>query len=322
MMSVLGKKENFTILEELYHEVIPKKKPIQSFKQFLQEFFANPVKVEKTLSVSIVVLCLAALGLGFFQIKYKMDYRRLWQTDKTKIAKESTDQNDLLGLKQKDTDNDGLNNYDELYVYGTSPYLPDTDSDGLDDKREVDINEDPNCPQGQNCFGQWPTELSGQNVDYSAIATAQVQSQMPTDPAGIRQILLQSGMAQSDLDLLTDDDLILALQQVLTMRQQGQSVSQADSSGQTTLDAEALKNMSPDDLRSLLVQTGVPLNIVNGVSDSDLISLVQETFGSSASPDSTTNPAPANSQTAGNLNNNTAAEVPAAENKSAGVQGY
>lgn len=321
-MSVLGKKENFTILEELYHEVTPKKKPIQSFKQFLQEFFANPVKVEKTLSVFIVVLCLAALGLGFFQIRYKIDYRRLWQTDKTKIAEESTDQNDLLGLKQKDTDNDGLNDYDELYVYGTSPYLPDTDSDGFDDKREIDTNQDPNCPQGQNCFGQWPTELSGQNVDYSAIAAAQAQTQMPTNPDGIRQILLQSGMAQSDLDLLTDDDLILALQQVLTMRQQGQSVSQTDSSGQTTLDAEALKNMSPDDLRSLLVQTGVPLNIVNGVSDLDLINLVQETFGSSAPLDSTINSAPAGSQPAGSLNNNTAVEVPATEDKSAGVQGY
>ncbi|MHA1667042.1 MAG: right-handed parallel beta-helix repeat-containing protein [Candidatus Heimdallarchaeaceae archaeon] len=36
-----------------------------------------------------------------------------------------------------DTDNDGLNDYDEVYVYGTEPSLVDSDNDGLEDGVEV-----------------------------------------------------------------------------------------------------------------------------------------------------------------------------------------
>jgi outer membrane protein OmpA-like peptidoglycan-associated protein len=36
-----------------------------------------------------------------------------------------------------DTDGDGLNDYDEIFVYGTDPLNPDTDGDGLSDGDEV-----------------------------------------------------------------------------------------------------------------------------------------------------------------------------------------
>ncbi len=54
----------------------------------------------------------------------------------------------------KDTDKDGLTDYQEINIYHTSPYLPDTDGDGLSDKQEVDAGTDPNCPQGKVCNGQ------------------------------------------------------------------------------------------------------------------------------------------------------------------------
>lgn len=53
--------------------------------------------------------------------------------------------------KITDTDGDGLMDYDELYVYKTSPYLADSDSDGFDDKTELYSGNDPNCPQGKEC---------------------------------------------------------------------------------------------------------------------------------------------------------------------------
>ncbi|MDX1590396.1 MAG: OmpA family protein [Balneolaceae bacterium] len=40
-------------------------------------------------------------------------------------------------LMQRDSDGDGLNDYDEIYVYETSPLSPDTDDDGLNDYAEV-----------------------------------------------------------------------------------------------------------------------------------------------------------------------------------------
>ena len=40
-------------------------------------------------------------------------------------------------LMERDSDGDGLSDYDEIYVYGTNPLNPDTDGDGLTDYEEV-----------------------------------------------------------------------------------------------------------------------------------------------------------------------------------------
>lgn len=42
-----------------------------------------------------------------------------------------------------DTDNDGLNDYDEIYKYQTKPRVADTDGDGYSDGQEVKNNYDP-----------------------------------------------------------------------------------------------------------------------------------------------------------------------------------
>ncbi len=55
-------------------------------------------------------------------------------------------------LKAKDTDHDGLSDYDEINIYHTSPYLADSDSDGIPDGVEVAQGTDPNCPKGKNCL--------------------------------------------------------------------------------------------------------------------------------------------------------------------------
>lgn len=61
----------------------------------------------------------------------------------------------LEQAKTKDTDQDGLSDYDELYIYSTSPYLMDSDSDEITDKQEVDEGTDPNCPISlQNCYSK------------------------------------------------------------------------------------------------------------------------------------------------------------------------
>ena len=47
-------------------------------------------------------------------------------------------------LKLTDTDEDGLNDYQEMYVYHTNPYDEDTDKDGLNDKIETAKGTPPN----------------------------------------------------------------------------------------------------------------------------------------------------------------------------------
>lgn len=54
-------------------------------------------------------------------------------------------------LRRRDDDGDGLNNYDEQFVFRTSPYIADSDSDGIDDGTEVAQDSDPNCPKGKTC---------------------------------------------------------------------------------------------------------------------------------------------------------------------------
>lgn len=47
-------------------------------------------------------------------------------------------------LKERDSDNDGITDYDEIYVYGTDPLSADTDGDGLSDYEEIyTYNTDP-----------------------------------------------------------------------------------------------------------------------------------------------------------------------------------
>ncbi|MCC5908780.1 MAG: OmpA family protein [Balneolaceae bacterium] len=45
-----------------------------------------------------------------------------------------------------DTDGDGLTDYEEIYVYGTDPLNPDTDGDGFSDGQEVEMGTDPLDP--------------------------------------------------------------------------------------------------------------------------------------------------------------------------------
>ena len=40
-------------------------------------------------------------------------------------------------LMERDSDGDGLSDYDEIYIYGTDPLNPDTDGDGLSDYDEI-----------------------------------------------------------------------------------------------------------------------------------------------------------------------------------------
>lgn len=55
-------------------------------------------------------------------------------------------------LKKLDTDKDGLNDYDEISIYGTSAFLDDSDGDGYGDKTEILTGHDPLCnDKTQNC---------------------------------------------------------------------------------------------------------------------------------------------------------------------------
>lgn len=187
-----------------------------------------------TMSVAIVVM-------WFLQFKQNITaplYRQLGFTNNKEIetafqgktADQQAQQD--AALKSADTDRDGLSDYDELNLYNTSPFLEDSDSDGVLDKIEIERGQDPNCPIGKDCSGSIlvnpvATATGSEAIDISntidsssvdpfidsSQSSSLTENVLPSDAASLRQTLLESGMSQSMLDQFSDQDLIQAYQE-------------------------------------------------------------------------------------------------------------
>ena len=85
----------------------------------------------------VLLLIFAALGLtlGFLQIRNTMLAPFALNSNIPASIKDKI--NDVDSLRFRDTDSDGLSDYDEVYTYGTSVYLFDTFGYGKSDKQEV-----------------------------------------------------------------------------------------------------------------------------------------------------------------------------------------
>ncbi len=142
-------------------------------------------------------------------------------------------QNDLQAeLETEDTDGDGLNDWEELSVYKTSPYLADSDSDGYTDKEEIDTGNDPVCAEGTTC----ESTTGGQSVGEDQAGGQSLTPVLPginststsdqelilqqilagqADPAVLRQLLVEAGMDSRILEQISDEDLLGSYEKVL-----------------------------------------------------------------------------------------------------------
>lgn len=120
-------------------------------------------------------------------------------------------------LRTKDTDGDGLNDWDELNTYKTSPYVADSDSDGVSDSSEIALGQDPNCPKGRDC----QPRLDGVAQLRSASSSGQAllegttagrllpPTQTDLNATQIRQFLITNGLAaEGDLRGLSDQAIV------------------------------------------------------------------------------------------------------------------
>ncbi|MDX9893777.1 MAG: thrombospondin type 3 repeat-containing protein [Patescibacteria group bacterium] len=293
-MAPVGKKsDNFRILEEIYHDGENKKQPLSRNFPEIRTYFSDPKKVDKFLAGAILFLGFGSFFFGFWQFKYKInDYFQI-KTDSGANAialnQQASQDQDLLGLKTKDTDLDGLSDYDELNLYFTSPYLPDTDSDGIRDDQEIARGTDPNCPQGTDCYAPTVSDLvqdvspdQAEEIDIRAEAIKQTAPAENPLLSGdltieqIRQLLLQAGMNQADLAKYSDQELLAAYYEALAQDQTrtGQSsTAQVQNNSQLNLE-----DMTPEEIKNLLRQSGVSETILNAVSDEELMQLVAESI--------------------------------------------
>ncbi len=121
-----------------------------------------------------------------------------------------TDEEKAEEAKRKDTDGDGLSDWDEANLYQTSAYLADTDSDGDPDNIEIANQTDPNCPEGQVCV---QAISAGQAGGDSSVVEGGVAGQDPAivpdrNPASIRSFLRSQGVSETDLAGYSDQDLL------------------------------------------------------------------------------------------------------------------
>lgn len=148
----------------------------------------------------------------------------------------------VAAQKQRDTDEDGLSDYDELTIYLTSPYIADTDSDGASDGTEVAAGGDPNCPQGQQC-GPGPGALGPRGAQASDLLSAPGSRTGPAplpgsdfigltpdlienmQPDQLRALLRGAGVPEEVLAGFTDDQLMTLFQQTLEKNNPLEAVS-------------------------------------------------------------------------------------------------
>lgn len=210
---------------------------------------------------AIGILCFVGIGvLGFSAAYLRLRITGPFYVPLAAVRQSTAQYNDLLAqnnqdleLRKKDTDRDGLNDYSELKIYKTSPYLADSDSDGMPDALEIAQGQDPNCPKGQQCIqglnqNRFTTSTNSDLLGTEADNPVEQFIVAAPDPSTLtttqkREHLLQTGyVTAAELEDLPpaqiDEVYQAAYEEVLAIRQKLQtaatSTSQTPSSTQAT----------------------------------------------------------------------------------------
>ncbi|OGL96010.1 hypothetical protein A2348_00780 [Candidatus Uhrbacteria bacterium RIFOXYB12_FULL_58_10] len=195
---------------------------------------------QKVAFVLLVFLGLGGLVMGYFS--FGANIRRPFDIQIAERASEEPyltltqkEEKEKEDQKTRDTDSDGLSDYDELYVFRTSPYITDTDSDGIDDKTEVYAGQNPSCPEGKTC-GTASGDASGASTAASDLVGSLSDSPFARDLSQydfqseediqafvksitvdeIRKALATAGVPQDQLDAIADDQLQTLFEQTLS----------------------------------------------------------------------------------------------------------
>ena len=223
-------------------------------------------KVLSGILAGLVLVLLLVVGFGaksFFAVPVPGGQERVDAENAKSIEPVlSSEEEDL---RSKDTDEDGVNDYEELNIYITSPYLADSDSDDLNDKQEIDNGTDPNCPTGKTCFNSFVTSDTEDSSTVSPIAT-----DLPT-PEELRDLLRLSGkFSEADIVAFSDDELLKFYRDTI-----GDQPLKTPVSIETKTKAE---DYTPAELRIILIENGVPENIVSSLSDEELLSFFKQAW--------------------------------------------
>ena len=193
-------------------------------------------KLPRPQKVAVIGLSIAAVGiLGIWlwqsnsriNSPFRPSDAEIAQAEKTAADKAVAD----AAAKTKDTDGDGLSDYDEINVYHTSPYLEDTDGDGVSDGVEVKLRTDPLCNEKTSNCGFLSANPGATSTTTVATSTTPAENVDQTllikalsgqgDADTMRQILIQGGANADQVKLLSDADLMSMYADVLKAQSPG-----------------------------------------------------------------------------------------------------
>lgn len=256
---------------------------------------------ERRVRVGVTILIILCVVIALWTVwqypKYiSAPFTKYGQNNGAWKSQDELDTEKMATMKTTDTDGDGLSDYDETYIYGTSPYLADSDSDGFTDKQEIDSGNDPNCPAGKACVSAGdaaakttPTAEAPANDNTNGDAALGGFLSGTATADEVRSALKQAGVDDATLDKLDDKTLLELYNQTL-------AESGALSAGGTNINANAnvnantntntnfslpanvnASNITPAELRDLLRQAGVDDATLSSVDDATLMKIFQDT---------------------------------------------
>jgi hypothetical protein len=201
-------------------------------------FWQSLAKQQKYGLGFLLLFSLIVLLFWFIQLRQQLIYPFYNNTSPAKFYA-SQNFNKNIGVSKeesikayqqsKDTDNDGLSDWDELNIYHTSPYLDDSDGDNISDYNEVKDKTNPNCPEGSVCSednliinNEKSNNSSNSN---SAVINPLNQNQTNTllkafgeNPSAdiLRSALIKSGANAEEMNKISDKELLLMYSKMMS----------------------------------------------------------------------------------------------------------
>ena len=206
---------------------------------------------QKAALLILIVVGFVAFGLGIASFSSSAKRPFLEQLARYAKAPEYLSQSqreerEVSAMRTRDTDEDKLMDYDEVFVYKTSPFLADSDSDGFDDATELFSGNDPNCPTGKDCIKFVSSGESAANAENPAAASgAGAGTLVGTAPEAPKF----GGLIGQDANISSPEDL-----------------------------ENYFASFTPEQIRAALRAAGVPDADLEKVSDADLRKLFERAF--------------------------------------------
>lgn len=227
--------------------------------------------LETNKSAFAMVVVVGVVVLGYLSLLLWFNVHRVYVAMHPKSVTNTVAASaELEALKTKDTDHDGLSDYDELFFYHSSPYLFSTAGDGISDGVKAQKGENPSCAENTTCNPTPTVNVNGTGNSNSSLT-----------PDFLRSALKAAGVADSTLNNTNDSDLLSIYNKVV-----GQTPSSnGNTSATSALTMDQLQSMSGSEVRSLLVANGISASTLSTVDDATL----QQIFQQVISQDSNTN---------------------------------